>query len=228
MLGFKASRFAEIVVASGMKPSIRLSDIRLLCDEALKHGIKEVCIPTAYCKEVSGLIRDTSLRTSTIISFPAGLLPVELKIAEIRLASEYGIDEAFFYPNIGNYMDNRIDFEWELSKIIEGSQLIGLKSVKPIVEAESISEREIGELIDILRTTGFDTLGISSGFGLREMRDKELSLLRIANDSMMVEAVCRVRSIGDLQGLIENGACRIYTLDYDVISKEASENRLRG
>lgn len=224
--GNRVFKPAEIIVASTVRPGAKLSDAHEACSEALKHGIGSICIPSVYIGEVVFLAENTGLKFSTMISFPTGLMPVDLKIMEMRLASEHGVEEVYFYPNVGNYLDSRIvEFEWELSRIMEESQLIGLKNVKPVVETDLVSGKQLREIISIFETSGFDTLVFSSGFGLKTMRPQELSILNTIGETMMVEAHCRLGSLQDLRSLVENRVCKVCTVDYRVVSEEGSGRR---
>ncbi|MEM3647404.1 MAG: hypothetical protein QW334_04590, partial [Thermofilum sp.] len=193
---------AEIIVASSVKPGARPGDAYGVCSNALKHGIRSVCIPTAYLREVAVLAKNTGLKVSTMISFPTGLMPVELKIMEMRFAAEQGVEEAYFYPNVGDYLDSRIiEFEWELSRIAEESQLTGLKNVKPVVETSLVSEKQLREMLSIFKTSGFDTVVVSSGFGLKAMSPEDLRLLNTVDEPITIEAHCRVVSLQDVLNL---------------------------
>ncbi|MGC8832009.1 MAG: hypothetical protein ACP5PQ_05465 [Thermoproteota archaeon] len=227
MLGVDPSRLSEILVASEMKPEAKLSDIYEVCSEALKHGVRKVCIPTAYLREASVFTKDTGLKISTVISFPTGLLPVELKIMEMRLAFEQGVEEACFYPNVGNYLDSRIlEFEWELSRILEESQLIGLNHVTPVLEAGLLAGKQVGEVVSMMEASGFDTLAISTGFGLKNVEDCELKLLKTIGESIDVEAHCRVGSLRDLQKLVDNKVSRVCTVDYRLVLEEGFKQKV--
>ncbi|NHV98145.1 MAG: hypothetical protein HA496_00700 [Thaumarchaeota archaeon] len=217
---------AEVIIASEVRPGVKPSDINGVCTEALRHGVRVVCIPSVYLGEAA-VFENTGLKLSTMISFPTGLAPVDLKMMEIMLASEHGVEEIYFYPNLGNYLDSRIvEFESELSRIAEGSQLVGLKSVKPVVEMDMVSEKQLREIISIFRTSGFDTVVISSGFGLRNMGSEELRVLNTVEQDVMIEAHCRLRSLRDLQSLVENRVCKVCTVDYKIVLEEGSEKRL--
>ncbi|MBO3753778.1 MAG: hypothetical protein FGF53_02685 [Candidatus Brockarchaeota archaeon] len=225
--GARVFKPAEIIVASGVRPGVKLSDIYEVCTEALKHGIRDVCIPSVYLGEAATVLENTGLKLSTMISFPTGLAPIELKMMEVRLASEHGVEEVYFYPNLGNYLDSRVvEFESELSRMAEGSQLVGLKNVKPVVEMDLVSEKQLRELTSIFETSGFDTVVVSTGFGLRNMSLKELRILSTVEQDVMVEAHCRVGSLRDLRNLFENRVRKVCTVDYRVVLEEGSERRL--
>ncbi|MEM3523174.1 MAG: hypothetical protein QXS04_01175, partial [Thermoproteota archaeon] len=153
-------------------------------------------------------------------------MPIELKMMEVRLASEHGVEEVYFYPNLGNYLDSRIvEFESELSRMAEASQLVGFKNVKPVVEMDMVSEKQLREVISIFETSGFDTVVVSSGFGLRNMNPEELRILSTVEQDVMIEAHCRVGSLRDLRNLVENRVCKVCTVDYSVVLEDA-ERRL--
>ncbi|MEM3712456.1 MAG: hypothetical protein QXR97_02850 [Thermoproteota archaeon] len=217
-------KLSEAIVASGMKPGVKPSELYEICSYAFKNNIRNVCLPTVYLEELSPVLRDTGLKASTIISFPTGLFPLEIKIMEIRLAFHQNVEEVYFYPNLGNYLDNRIvEFELELSRLLEESQLIDLKQVKPIVEVDLLSGRQVNELIGILKMSGFDTVMLSFGSGLRNIRDEEMSLLKDILKHIALEVNCRIRSVEEAFELVENKIRKICTIDYRVVSESHME-----
>jgi len=208
----------ESVMASGMRPGIKLSDLYEVCKDAVETGFRSVCIPTAYLGELSPFLKNAGLKASTMISFPTGLAPVEIKIIEMRLAIHHGAEEVYFYPNIGNYLDDRIvEFESELSRILEESQLTGLSQIKPVLESELLSKNQMGEVIEILNSSGFDALMLSLGFGLRSITFEDLSLLESFSRRIMLEVNCRLRSLEDATNLINKKVRKICTIDYNIV-----------
>ncbi|MEM1557729.1 MAG: hypothetical protein QXG12_03965, partial [Thermoproteota archaeon] len=118
-------------------------------------------------------------------------------------------------------LDSRIiEFESELSRVAEESQLIGLNQIKPVVEAELLSQSQIDEVIDILKTSGFNTVMISFGFGLRSITPKELSLIESCIGRIMLEVNCRIGSLEEAEKLIEKRVEKICTIDYRVVFKK--------
>jgi deoxyribose-phosphate aldolase len=214
-LRFDSSKLPEVLVASAMRPGAKPSDVYDVCRHAAENGIRNVCIPTAYLEELDYFLKSTGLKASTMISFPTGLFPLDVKMVEIRLAS--GLEEVYFYPNIGNYLDNRIiDFEWELSRIMEESNLIGLKQVNPILEVEMLSEKHLAEILSIFKASGFRIVMLSFGFGLRRIAERELEFLKTIPRDMEIVVNCRIGSVKDALSLLENRVGRICTIDYEV------------
>jgi len=217
-VGLSPSKLSEAIVASGMRLGVRLSDLYEVCREAIQTGVHGVCIPTAYLGELESFLRNTGLKASTMVSFPTGLLPVEIKIMELRLAAHRDIEEVYFYPNIGNYLDNRIvEFELELSQVLEESQLMGLNRIKPVVEVEALSETRMDELINIFKNSGFDGVMLSFSFGLRRIRPEELNLLKPFLRHVALEVNCRIDSLEEAAGLVEKGIEKICTFDYRIV-----------
>ncbi|MBO3768882.1 MAG: hypothetical protein QXS51_05740 [Thermoproteota archaeon] len=211
-------KLSEAIIASGIKPGIKPSDLYEICSDAFRNNIRNVCLPTVYLDELIPVLRETGLKASTIVSFPTGLLPLEIKIMEMRFASHQNVEEVYFYPNLGNYLDNRIvEFELELSRFLEESQLIGLKQIKPIVEVDLLSNKQINELIGIFKMSGFDAVMLSFSSGLRNIRDEEMSFLKEIPKHIALEVNCRVRSVEEIIGLIEKKIGRICTVDYRII-----------
>lgn len=225
--GLSSSKLSEAIVASGMRPGVKLSDLYEVCSEAVQAGVYGVCIPTAYLGELSSFLRNTGLKASTMVSFPTGLLPVEIKIMELRLAAHLDVEDVYFYPNIGNYLDNRIvEFELELSQVLEESQLMGLNQIKPVVEVGMISQMQMSEVIGIFEASGFDGVMLSFGSGLRRIRSEELDVIKPFLGHVALDVNCRIESLEEAASLIEKGVEKICTVDYNVVSKKASNMQL--
>lgn len=212
------SKLSEAIIASGIRPGVKPSDLYEICNDAFRNNIRNICLPTGYLDELTPVLRDTGLKASTIVSFPTGLLPLEIKIMEMKLAFHQNVEEVYFYPNLGNYLDNRIvEFELELSRFLEESQLIGLKQIKPVVEVDLLSNKQINEVIGIFKISGFDAVMLSFGSGLRNIRDEEKDLLKDIPKHIALEVNCRIRSIEEAIELIERKIGKICTIDYRIV-----------
>ncbi|MCS7138867.1 MAG: hypothetical protein NZ873_02275, partial [Crenarchaeota archaeon] len=99
----------------------------------------------------------------------------------------------------------------------------GLKQVKPVVEVDLLSDKQMDEVIGILNISGFDAIMLSFSYGLRGIRDEEISLLKEIPKGITLEACCRVGSIKEAIKLVESGIRKICTVDYKVILESFME-----
>src|SRR3954470_24822480 len=76
-----------------LKPTTLLLEIERLCGEAMQYNFAAVCVPPPFVKKVKALLKDSEVKTATVVGFPFGYSAVEAKIAEIVLAIVDGADE---------------------------------------------------------------------------------------------------------------------------------------
>ncbi len=55
-----------------LKATATETEIKKLCDEALKYNFVAICIPPCYIKTAKGFLKDSDVKIATVIGFPLG------------------------------------------------------------------------------------------------------------------------------------------------------------
>jgi deoxyribose-phosphate aldolase len=76
-----------------LRPEAPPAAFARLVAEAAAHGFAAVCLPPVHVAAAARALAGTSVRTCTVIAFPFGYVPPEIRIAESRRAISDGAQE---------------------------------------------------------------------------------------------------------------------------------------
>src|SRR5690554_1311687 len=79
--------------------------IRILCEEAIEHKFKAVCVNPIHVRYCSELLSDSAVKVATVIGFPLGANTPQTKAFETKDAIAMGADEVDMVINIGAMKD---------------------------------------------------------------------------------------------------------------------------
>ena len=126
-----------------LKPTTLIADIEKLCAEAREYSFAAVCVPPPFVKKAKQLLKETNIKTATVIGFPFGYSAIEAKLAEILLAIVDGADELDIVINLIALKNN--DWSYlanEINNIMPVTKQNN-KVVKIIVESGVLTKEEI-------------------------------------------------------------------------------------
>lgn len=192
-----------------LKPVCTWDEIETLCKEALSYHTASVCIPPSYVKrarEAFGL----ELPICTVIGFPLGYNPAEVKVCEARTALRDGADELDMVINLGD-VKNR-DFEKVYEEIRALRETAGSRILKVIVETCYLTRDEKIRLCEIVTKAGADYIKTSTGFGTAGATMEDILLFKEhIGSSVKIKAAGGIRTREDLEAFIQAGCSRIGT-----------------
>lgn len=184
-------------------------EIQKLCEEALKYGTASVCIPPSYVKRVKD--RFPALNVCTVIGFPLGYNPPEIKAAEAAQAVKEGASEVDMVINIGDVKNG--DFERVTAEIRSVREAIGKGPVlKVIVETCYLTEDEKVKLCGCVSNGKADYIKTSTGFGTAGAKIEDVRLFKKhIGAGVKIKAAGGVKTREELELFIAEGADRIGT-----------------
>lgn len=192
-----------------LSPFLSGKEIEQICRDAAEHAFSSVCVPLPWVETSLGLLSGTSVRVSTVVSFPMGTAPEGVKIAEARCALEAGAHEiqvpiAFHRLRNGDRTGLRKEME-ELRRATPGAALTF------IIETSMLSEEEVVTSVRMAKIARADFVSGGSGFwGATELGNA--SLLRCAApSSMKISAAAGSRNVKALLPLLAAGVDRVST-----------------
>ena len=192
-----------------LKADASWEEIKVLCDEAVRHKTASVCIPPAYLRPVFAEY-GTGLVICTVIGFPLGYTYADVKAHETGRALAGGACEIDMVINITDVKNGR--FDAVLDEIKNIKKICGEKILKVIVETCYLTEEEKIRLCGIVTQAGADFIKTSTGFGPlgASIADVELFRRYIGPD-VKIKAAGGIKTRKDLEAFITAGAHRIGT-----------------
>lgn len=192
-----------------LKPVCTWDEIETLCKEALSYHTASVCIPPSYVKRAREAF-GPELPICTVIGFPLGYNPAEVKVCEARTVLRDGADELDMVINLGD-VKNR-DFGKVYEEIRALRETAGSRILKVIVETCYLTRDEKIRLCEIVTKAGADYIKTSTGFGTAGATMEDILLFKEhIGSSVKIKAAGGIRTREDLEAFIQAGCSRIGT-----------------
>ena len=192
-----------------LKPVCTWDEIETLCKEALSYHTASVCIPPSYVKRAREAF-GPELPICTVIGFPLGYNPAEVKVCEARTVLRDGAGELDMVINLGD-VKNR-DFEKVYEEIRALRETAGSRILKVIVETCYLTRDEKIRLCEIVTKAGADYIKTSTGFGTAGATMEDILLFKEhIGSSVKIKAAGGIRTREDLEAFIQAGCSRIGT-----------------
>ena len=193
-----------------LKPTTLLKEVETCCLEAIQYGFASVCIPPPFVKLAKSLLKNSTVKTGTVIGFPFGYSAIEAKIAESVLAMVDGADELDVVVNISaiknqdwTFLANELN---HLMPVIKKEN----KTLKIIIESGILTDDEIIKCCQLYGIADIDYLKTSTGYAQEGASLHAVQLFRENLPAGMgIKASGGIRDYGFARSLIEAGATRL-------------------
>lgn len=198
------------------------SEIKAICDDAIRYSTASVCIPPSYLKFAKEYVGD-KLKICTVIGFPNGYNTTEVKCFETKNAVNNGADEIDMVINLGYVKDNK--YNLILNEINEVKKACGTKLLKVIIETCLLTDAEKIKLCEIISKSDADYIKTSTGFSTGGATKDDIKLFadNIFGD-LKIKAAGGISSLQDAQEFMNLGATRLGTSRIVRIINNQGEN----
>jgi len=200
-----------------LKPDATQDQFETLLDEAIEHEFEAVCVSPYMAVPIRNILTTTGyphIKVCTVVGFPLGNIPLELKAAEARYFVSRGIDEIDFVLNYGELKNQRFDY------IIKELQTMGdiCKSggavSKCIVETCYLTDTEKDTIFHYIKDYAphIDFIKTSTGFGTAAAQVADVARwneLRGNAPRPLIKAAGGIRDLDTARDMIAAGADRL-------------------
>ena len=196
------------------------ADIKKLCIEAQRHQFAAVCTTSFWTSYSASLLKDSSVKVASVVGFPFGAQPIEVKLEEARHCIRYGAHELDVVLNIGSFLSG--DESYVQQELAEIGRICRKQTptvvVKAILETAYLSPEQIDRLVYLAAEAKTPFLKTSTGFGPRGASLEDMAHLQTAiakysttPHDLQIKASGGIRTHAELTRFIEAGATRIGT-----------------
>jgi deoxyribose-phosphate aldolase len=201
---------ARLIDHTLLKPEATRDDIRKLCLEALKFGFASVCINPWNVSQAAEILRGSEVRVCTVVGFPLGATLPQVKVYETEECIKLGAQEIDMVINVGALRSGLTDaVEADIRGVAEAAHRGGA-ICKVILETAFLNTEEKVRGCIAAKNAGADFVKTSTGFGPGGATAEDVRLMRaVVGEEIGVKAAGGVRSLEDLQKMVEAGATRI-------------------
>ena len=191
-----------------LKPDARRDEVERICEEAKEYGFASVCVNLVHTKFVSEALKDSEVKTCTVVGFPLGAVLPEVKAFETGKAIENGSDEIDMVINIGALKDQDYELvERDIKAVVAAAEGA---LVKVIFETCLLNPDEIVKACELSMAAGADFVKTSTGFSTGGATVEDVALMKkTIGNAGKVKASGGIRDYEQAAKMIEAGAERI-------------------
>jgi deoxyribose-phosphate aldolase len=193
-----------------LKPDATQDQIAQLCFEARKHGFASVCVNSTHVKLCADLLKGSGVPVCTVIGFPLGATPTDVKVFEAQQAIREGASELDMVINVGALKSREYELVRGDIAAVARACHAGNAILKVIIEAAFLTDEEKVIACQLAKVADADFVKTSTGFGPSGATPEDVALMRrVVGPSMGVKAAGGIRTYADAQKMIAAGASRI-------------------
>lgn len=203
------TNYASMIDHTLLKAEATKEQIEKLCAEAKEFGFASVCVNPTWVKYCSELLQNSNVLVCTVIGFPLGANTTAVKVFEAKDAIANGAQEVDMVINIGALKDQNFELvQSDIAAVVEAAK--GSAIVKVIIETCLLTEEEKVKACELSVAAGANFVKTSTGFSTGGATAEDIALMRkTVGPELGVKASGGVRSLEDMQKMVEAGATRI-------------------
>ena len=199
---------AKYIDHTNLKATATYDDILALCNEANKYHFKSVCVNPSNVSLAHRLLSGTDVLTCTVVGFPLGATPSDVKAYETTKAIADGADEIDMVINLGMAKAHNWDYVYEdIKAVVDAANGV---LVKVIIECCYLTDEEKVEACKASVKAHADYVKTSTGFGTGGATVADVELMaKTVGDAALVKAAGGIRDKATFEAMIKAGASRI-------------------
>jgi len=221
-----------------LKPEVTPEQIRQLCEEAVKHGFRTVCVNGVNVSLAADCLRSApehNVGICAVVGFPLGASATEVKAFEAQQAIMDGAQEIDMVVNIGRAKSGDWEFVLrDIGAVVAVCKRLNAKC-KVIIETSLLSDAEKIAASEACALAGADFVKTSTGFSTGGGTKEDVALMKKAvmgapskfspfaqaGSQVKVKASGGIKSSADAVEMIRHGASRLGTSQGVSIVREA-------
>lgn len=207
-----AATLAGAIEHTLLKPEASCVSILNLCDEALEHQFRAVCVNPQHVDLVASTLAGSSTLPCVVVGFPLGATDVAALRAEAQAVVDAGAREVDMVIPIGSMREDDIFAVYQrvraVTSVAEENQGV---AVKAILEAHFLTYAQLAMASCVALAAGADFIKTSTGFAASGARIADVALMATIAGPRGVKAAGGVRSRLAAENFLRYGANRLGT-----------------
>lgn len=195
-----------------LKATATEAEIKAICEEAIAHQFKTVCVPTCYVPVAADLLKETEVGITTVVGFPLGNETPATKAFQAKEAVMNGASDIDTVINIGALKDKKYDYvQFDIEEVVKAAKAVDAKTVvKVIIETCYLTKEEIVKATELVMAAGADFVKTSTGFGTGGATLEDVKLMKqTVGEHIQVKASGGISNAETAAAMIEAGATRL-------------------
>lgn len=200
---------ARMIDHTLLKADATEAEVTKLCNEAAKYHFASVCVNPSNVPLAAKILKGTDVLVCTVVGFPLGATPSEVKAFETRQAISDGAQEIDMVINIGALKSKQYALvERDIRAVVEACPK-GVTN-KVIIETSLLNDEEKVTACALAKAAGADFVKTSTGFSTGGATAYDVALMRATvGPELGVKASGGVRDRAGAMAMVRAGATRI-------------------
>ena len=194
-----------------LKTDARRADLERLVEEAKAYHFASVCVSPIWVSFAAHALQGSGVKTCTVIGFPQGATPSEVKAFETKRAIADGAEEVDMVIAVGKLKDGDDAYvKADIEAVVAAAK--GKAVTKVIIETCLLTDEEKRRACLLAKEAGADFVKTSTGFSTGGATAADVKLMRESvGEDIGVKASGGVRSRAEAEAMIAAGATRLGT-----------------
>lgn len=193
-----------------LKPDAGEQDVLRIAQEAVTHSFASVCVNPVWVPTVAKALEGSPVKTCSVVGFPLGATPTEVKVFEAQRAIQSGAQEIDMVVNIADAKSGNFDaLVSDIAPVAKATH-IGGALLKVIIESGLLTDDQVVSACRASIAADADFVKTSTGFNGSGATVHHVRLMReTVGPDVGVKASGGVRSAEDAKAMIAAGASRL-------------------
>ena len=201
--------FAGIIDHPLLKTDAQEADLQKLTEEAKAYHFASVCVSPIWVSFAANALRGSGVKTCTVIGFPQGATPSDVKAFETKKAIADGAEEVDMVLPVGKLKDKDDAYVLDDIRAVVAAAK-GKALTKVIIETCLLTDEEKRRACRLAKEAGADFVKTSTGFSTGGATAADVRLMReTVGPDMGVKASGGIRSRADAEAMVAAGATRL-------------------
>ena len=204
------SALAKIIDHTALRPETTDKQIVQLCKDAGEFGFGAVCIAPIWVTLAVKTLGCASTKVATVVGFPHGNVPSNIKTFEAMQAINSGANELDVVINIGALKSGNQEVVFQdIQSVVHMAKKSGI-IIKAIIETSLLTDDEKVLASQLVEKAGADFVKTSTGFTASGATVRDVALIkRTVGNRLGVKASGGIRDLATALAMIEAGATRL-------------------
>jgi deoxyribose-phosphate aldolase len=193
-----------------LRPDAVAADIDKLCAEAAEYRFAAVCVNPTWVGRAADDLRESDVVVASVVGFPFGATPTEIKVFEARRAIRDGAREIDMVINIGALKGGlNAQVRADIAGVADACHEDGALC-KVIIETGLLTDEEKVVACRLAQQAKADFVKTSTGYAKGGATVSDVALMRkTIGPTMGVKASGGIRTAEEVRKMIAAGATRI-------------------
>ena len=207
---YTKEQVAKTIDHAVLKPEYTESDITQHAEMCKNYGVYSMCVRPCDVKLAVGLLKDSDVKVSCVLSFPHGSDTTPTKAFQAAQAIEEGVDEIDMVMNISKFLSGDYTYVLkDIKAVVDIAHQEGVL-VKVIKESGYLTLERVVKACELSHEAGADFVKTSTGFGAGSATPEIIDvMIKTVGEKMKVKPSGGIRSWDTAVGYLEQGADRL-------------------